>query len=180
MKQLELTEDKAKQLNDLCQFAVDKGILNVFDINYYQRQKPNFDIHYYRHLLDVASQYDNVNKLIDLSSNTICATHNTNEFLKSGGFLRLVKIEEREDKIQDFTLRNLKQSIFATKDWWMLFLFTTATTIAITQFTGSSKDEKTPLPTPIQDSTKPATKTNFYHQDTSYQDSLNNLKFDTN
>lgn len=72
----------------------------------------------------MAKQYDGIRIILDLTSREINATHNTQEFLKSGGFLRILHLEKREDSIQDLTQRNLRQSIFATKDWWKLTVLT--------------------------------------------------------
>lgn len=153
-------------------------MLSTFDIHYYHQLNPQFDIHYYNHLLDVARQYENINKLIDISARSICATHNTNEFLKSGGFYRILKIEERQDKIQNLTLRNLRQSIFATKDWWLLFLFTTLTAFLIAVITSLSVDklsQKNLQPKTSQDSLLKSLATYILHQDSlkiSYKDSF--------
>lgn len=183
MKYLELTEEKAKQLNELCKFAAEFGINQPFDITYYQRQNPQFDLNYYFHLIDIALQYENVNKLIDVSlRTTIHATHNTKEFLKGGGFLRIMKIEQRENKIQDYTVRNLRQSIFATKHWWVFFVFSTLITLIVSFTTTLSSDrlsQKNSPPTTIQDSLLRSLTTYILRQDSqtvSYHDSLHKVK----
>lgn len=169
MKVLELTDQKARDLNDIFDFAVKHGFNEWFDISFYHRKVcPDTDILYLRHLISVATQYNfDKQKIIFIDGLTLAASHNTEPFLKSDGFLRLLQLEQREDRIQDFTLRHLQQSIFATKDWWILFIFTTLATVGVTKLTTSSKEEKTTSQAPIQDSTKPVTKTNPYHLDTS-------------
>ncbi len=201
MKHLELTEQKAKDLNELCQFAVDftakiDRSSNNFDITYYQRQKPHYEIDYLRHLLDVAKQFENVNKLLNIDgTRSVWATHNTKEFLKTGGFLRILKIEQREDKIQDFTLRNLRQSIFATKDWWIFFTFSTIVTILVaitTTLSTNRLSQKNSQPMTSQDSllqslaTYILTRDTFHHLpvDTasnlsSYKNNFKNLQINT-
>jgi hypothetical protein len=180
MKPLELTEQKAKDLNELCQFAVDKGFLQHFGISYYQQQKPQYDLHYLRHLVDVAKQYENVNKLIDLSSNAICATWNTNEFLKSGGFLRILNIEKREDSIQEFTLTTLRQSSLGTKEWVRLLAVTIVVTI-ITSLLTDKLSGKSSMQDTSQGTQELQIQTSKIYQDflNSYKDSLNSLLNDT-
>jgi hypothetical protein len=182
MKDLELTEEKAKQLNAICKFAVEFGMYRPFDITYYQKQYPQFDINYYRHLIDVALQYENVNKLINLSAMaTLSATHNTGEFLKSGGFLRIMKIEQREDKIQDFTLRSLRQSILGTKEWFLLIIITICVAVTTTLLTGRlsqkmQQQDSSQVPSQVQSS---SSKIYQDSQTISYNDSLKEIKIDT-
>ena len=137
MHYLELTREKAEHLNAICQFALEKGVLNVFGISHYQKLNPQFDIVYYNHLIDLAKQYEGVNKLIDLSANAICATHNTKAFLDSGGFLRFLANEVRDDRIQDYTLKTLKQSTIGTKNWTILTIVTIAISVVTTVATNS-------------------------------------------
>jgi hypothetical protein len=177
MKHLELTEQKAIDLNKLCQFAADKGVLHTFNIEYYQRQNPQYEIHYLRHLLDVAKQYENVNKLIDLSHTSMCATWNTREFLKSGGFLRILKIEQREDNIQDFTLTTLRQSALGTKEWLRLLGVTIVVAITTSLLTDKLSEPNSPQNT--TQNTKPfpfGTSELYQHFLNSHKDSLQRLE----
>ena len=185
MKHLELTEQKAKDLNELCQFAVEFALKKeynapIFDITYYQRQKPQYEIEYLRHLLDVAKQFPDVNKLLNIDGvKSVWATHNTKEFLKSDGFLRILKIEQRDDNIQDFTLKTLRQSALGTKEWFKLVIvtvFTAAmTTLLIDKLSGKSSQQDTNQePKQLQLDTSRSLKI-LDHQDTSsnsYNDSL--------
>jgi len=177
MKILALTEQKAKDINLILRLCVAQGentqcIVRQFD------ELETFSSSYIDHLLDILKQYNQSPKILDIEGWVLEAIYNTKPFLEDGGFIRLYKLEQRDEKIQDFTLRNLRQSIFATKDWWLLFIFTTLATVGVTKLTTSSKEEKTKEQAPTQDNTKPVTKTNPYHLD--YSNSYNRrLKSDT-
>ena len=185
MKYLELTEQKANDLNSICLFAISRGVNSSFDPVFFQLHHNHFDIFYIYHLLDVARQYLTSNKIIDLSTREICATYNTEPFLNSGGFLRILKIEKREDEIQDYTRRNLKQSIFATKDWWVLFVITFVISALISITTNLSTDKllkRNSLPNTTQDSLLKSLTAYILHQDSlsySYKKSLEVIKTDS-
>jgi hypothetical protein len=186
MKHLELTEQKAKDLNELCQFAVEFALKNEynsdnFDITYYQRQKPHYKIDYLRHLLDVAKQFPDVNKLLHIEGvRSVWATHNTKEFLKSDGFLRILKIEQRDDNIQDFTLTTLRQTALGTKEWLRLLGVTILVAVTTSLLTDNLSGKNSPQDT-TQEPKQLQLDTSKLYQDflNSYKDSLQRLKNDT-
>jgi hypothetical protein len=113
---LELTEQKAKDLNAICQFALNKGINENFAISYYQRETQTHNIEYLRHLLDIAKQFYNINKAIDLSDGyNVRATHNTKEFLESGGFLRIYNQEKEVSEVRELNRQQLQSVIDTNK-----------------------------------------------------------------
>lgn len=147
MKKLELTEAKARQINELLQFAINKGFNDPFSISYYEtKSNSGLDKIYLQHLVSVIKQYNDSPSLLYIDGFTIACNSNTEQFLKDGGFIRIFEKEQEEALIQKMTLTSLKQSVLGTKEWYKLIgvtiIVTIVTTILTTWVNNREQDKK--------------------------------------
>ncbi len=173
MKVLELTEQRAKDLNFILQAAVDRGEGKVFNLTDIDFPDDRFTDSYIDHLLSLLEQYNQPpTRLLVINLPAMKAVHNTKPFLDSGGFLRILRLEQREDRIQDFTLSNLRQSVLGTKEWFKLLVVTIIVAVITTLLTDKLSEKKKQ-----QDTSQAPTQSQSLTTKT-YQDSLHSYKQD--
>jgi len=124
LKTIELTETKAKQLNELLTFA--ESLNKEFDIGYYQKnQRKDLDTNQLMHLLSFAKFYMKKynRKWFYSGVKSIAPNVNTKSFLESDGFLKILKNEIQEEKLRDLSEKQISKNLWQLKYWWLLILF---------------------------------------------------------
>lgn len=93
MRILELTEQKAKDLNFILQAAVDKGEGIAISLTEIRFPKDRFTDSYIDHPISLLEQHNSSPRIIIVNTPAMKAIHNTKPFLDSGGFLRILRLE---------------------------------------------------------------------------------------
>lgn len=125
---LELTAQKASDLNDIIAKALEKGETHSdgFEIYWYNRSiKEKFTEDYCYHLHSLMKYY---NEKYDRNWVTVGdrgyvrANANTGFFFTEGGYEKILEIETRDHKIKELTEQQLQKTIWQIKGWWIFLL----------------------------------------------------------
>jgi hypothetical protein len=127
---MELSAQNAKDIDDILKLAVERGLLNGFDIGYYQSTiHPDLDKSYLYYLAGLMASY-----MKEYGRNWITLDHgriftcnnNTKGFLESGGFQKIYndeKMQELKDEIElNLARKTLKDYPFTKWIAWIGFL----------------------------------------------------------
>lgn len=126
---LELTEQVAKDLNEIIAKALEKGKPHSdgFDIIWYKKCRPDFSESYCYHLATLMDYLNEKYKRNWISVQgahlSISITHSTQYFYEQGGYLKIYQEEKREQLIKELTEKQLQKNIFQLKYWWWILIF---------------------------------------------------------
>ncbi|HRO18598.1 MAG TPA: hypothetical protein PLU07_10430 [Ferruginibacter sp.] len=134
----ELTEQKAKDMNDLLSFILEKNKPHSdgFEILWYQSKiRPELDVDYLYHLYDLMKFYEIKYKREWVYTDKrmfIGANYNTEYFFQQGGYLKVWHDENREEKIKALTEKQLSKNIFQLKYWWVILILSAVISTTVT------------------------------------------------
>lgn len=112
---MELTEQQARDIDEILAFAVERGFPNGFDVSYYQRAVlPELEKSYLYYLTGLANHYMNkygrkwIN--IDYGKSFTCNNH-TKAFLENGGFKKIYEDERKQELKNEIELKLAEKTL---------------------------------------------------------------------
>lgn len=99
---MEMTEQHAKDIDEMLTLVVERGFPNAFDVSWYQREKrPDWDRNYLYFLVGLINRYMNKRErkwvTVDHNRQLTCNAH-TKAFMEGGGFRRIYEEEFQEEQ----------------------------------------------------------------------------------
>ena len=135
---LELTLQKATDLNDIVQKSLEKGEVHSdgFEMHWYRcRVRTDFSEDYCYHLHSLMKFYNekyNRNWITTGDRGYVRANSNTGYFFSQGGYLNILELETRDQKIKELTDKQLQKNIFQLKYWWWILIFSAIISAIVT------------------------------------------------
>jgi len=114
---LKLTQQKAEDIDRILWVAVNNN-KNQVSMGQLDISEDRFTTTYIEHLVMLMNKYDPNFLLIDTNSAYFCATSNTEEFLKDGGFVDIFEKEKFRAEKEKIDFTNAKR---ISKTYWWTF-----------------------------------------------------------
>ena len=136
----ELTKQKALDMNEIVSTALDTKNRHSesFEIVWYNAKiRKDLDREYLFHLHSLMIYYNkkyNREWLTFGDRGLITPNFNTGHFLSEGGYLKILELENQEERIKDLTEKQLQKSIWQIKGWWIFILINAVISFLIAWF----------------------------------------------